>query len=141
MFSGCSSLTTAPDLPATTLANSCYYYMFSGCSSLTTAPDLPATTLANSCYESMFYGCTSLTQAPELPATILADGCYSGMFSGCSNLNTIKLGYTGNFADTHYNAFNNWVQGVASSGTFYYNGGDYATGESAIPEGWSVSGW
>ena len=115
--------------------------MFQGCSSLTTAPDLPATTLANSCYESMFYGCTSLTQAPELPATILADGCYSGMFSGCSNLNTIKLGYTGNFADTPYNAFNNWVQGVASSGTFYYNGGDYATGESAIPEGWTVSPW
>ena len=112
--------------------------MFSSCSSLTTAPDLPATTLANGCYESMFNGCTSLTTAPELPATTLADSCYSGMFSGCSKLNTIKLSYTGDFS-TNY--FSNWVYGVASSGTFYYNGGDYARGESAIPERWSVSGW
>ena len=64
------------------------------------------------------------------------------MFSGCSNLNTIKLGYIGNFAEAPYNAFYNWVQGVASSGTFYYNGGDYTTtGDSAIPTEWSVSGW
>ena len=32
-------------LPATTLANYCYQYMFSGCTFLTTAPELPATTL------------------------------------------------------------------------------------------------
>jgi len=38
-------------LPATGLARYCYYAMFSGCTSLTTAPDLPATTLAESCYE------------------------------------------------------------------------------------------
>ena len=37
--------------------------MFSNCSSLTQAPELPATTLANRCYNSMFYNCTSLTQA------------------------------------------------------------------------------
>lgn len=35
----------------------CYYSMFQGCSSLTTAPELPATTLANYCYYSMFQGC------------------------------------------------------------------------------------
>ena len=35
-------------LPATTLADYCYNSMFSGCRSLTTAPELPATTLANS---------------------------------------------------------------------------------------------
>ena len=34
-------------LPATTLANSCYLNMFYKCTSLTTAPELPATTLAN----------------------------------------------------------------------------------------------
>ena len=76
MFKDCWTLTTAPELPATTLATSCYYYMFYGCTSLTTAPELPATTLATSCYESMFRGCSSLTTAPELPATTLADGCY-----------------------------------------------------------------
>ena len=60
MFYGCTSLTAAPSLPATTLANSCYYYMFRGCTSLTAAPSLPATTLANYCYSSMFYGCTKI---------------------------------------------------------------------------------
>lgn len=46
---------------STTISNNyCYYSMFNNCSSLTTAPALPATTLANYCYGSMFYGCTSL---------------------------------------------------------------------------------
>ena len=76
MFYGCTKLTQAPALPATTLAVDCYNYMFYGCSSLTSAPELPATTLAVGCYNSMFNGCTSLTQAPALPATTLAVGCY-----------------------------------------------------------------
>ena len=88
MFSGCTSLTTAPTLPATTLANNCYRYMFRGCTSLTTAPALPATTLANYCYNYMFNGCTSLTTAPELPATTLANNCYNYMFRGCTSLTT-----------------------------------------------------
>ena len=67
-----------------TMASKCYDSMFFGCTSLTTAPELPATTLAGSCYDGMFYGCTSLTTAPELPATTLADYCYFGMFYGCS---------------------------------------------------------
>ena len=60
MFIGCTNLTTAPELPATTLKERCYYGMFSGCTSLTTAPDLPAASLCDSCYYSMFQGCTSL---------------------------------------------------------------------------------
>ena len=56
--------------------NYTYTYMFSDCSSLTQAPALPATTLADSCYYNMFSGCTALTQAPELPATTLASYCY-----------------------------------------------------------------
>ena len=86
MFDGCTSLTTAPELPATTLSSNCYASMFQGCTSLTTAPELPATTLAQWCYISMFSSCTSLTQAPELPATTLAASCYQAMFSGCTSL-------------------------------------------------------
>ena len=86
MFRGCSSLTQAPELPATTLADHCYHYMFYGCKSLTQAPELPATTLVFDCYDYMFYDCSSLTQAPELPATTLATLCYSGMFQGCTSL-------------------------------------------------------
>ena len=46
-----------------TMANYCYSSMFYGCTSLTTAPSLPATTLANRCYLSMFYGCTKIKVA------------------------------------------------------------------------------
>ena len=88
MFYNCTSLTTIPALPATTLANSCYGSMFSYCTSLTTAPTLPATTLANYCYNAMFRGCTSLTTAPTLPATTLANNCYGNMFSYCTSLTT-----------------------------------------------------
>ena len=86
MFYGCSGLTEAPKLPATTPADYCYYRMFSGCSGLTEAPELPSTTLADSCYGEMFYGCSGLTEAPKLPAESLAYGCYHRMFSGCSGL-------------------------------------------------------
>ena len=92
LFKGCTNLTQAPELPATTLANDCYAYMFKGCTSLTQAPELPAMTLpAGSdieigCYAYMFTYCTSLTQAPALPATTLSDYCYYEMFSGCTSL-------------------------------------------------------
>ena len=88
MFQGCTSLTKAPDLPATYLTMSCYYEMFQGCTSLTTAPNLSAIKLAGYCYFSMFDDCSSLTIVPDLPATTLADYCYSYMFNGCTSLTT-----------------------------------------------------
>ena len=86
LFNECKVLTSAPELPATTLADYCYYKMFGGCTSLTSAPVLKATKLANGCYNSMLEGCTSLEKAPELPATKLADNCYYDMFYGCTSL-------------------------------------------------------
>ena len=86
LFKDCTQLTTAPELPVTSLAESCYFYMFQGCSSLTQAPALPATTLTKNCYASMFANCDALTSAPELPATALAEACYNDMFNYCSSL-------------------------------------------------------
>ncbi|MGM9734382.1 MAG: hypothetical protein ACI3YT_09745, partial [Prevotella sp.] len=80
-------LKTAPALPATTLANYCYYEMFSRCTSLIAAPVLPATTLADHCYEGMFEHCTFST-APELLSPTLAEYCYARMFAGCTSLTT-----------------------------------------------------
>ena len=86
MFMNCTNLKTAPNLPAKTLASFCYYTMFSGCTSLETAPTLPAETLQTACYGYMFDDCTNLKTAPELRATTLALCCYEGMFSGCTSL-------------------------------------------------------
>lgn len=69
----------------------CYAEMFYGCTGLTTAPELPATTLSPVCYYEMFYGCTGLTVAPELPATTLSPGCYTEMFNGCTGIAQIDL--------------------------------------------------
>lgn len=88
MFEGCSSLITAPELPATTLSSDCYSNMFKRCTNLSTAPELPATTLTDYCYYGMFFNCYGLTTAPELPATTLANGCYGTMFRGCRGLTT-----------------------------------------------------
>ena len=88
LFKACASLTTAPELPATTLATDCYSYMFSNCTGLTTAPELPATTLADYCYHGIFLNCAGLTTAPELPATTLTEGCYQAMFYNCAGLTT-----------------------------------------------------
>lgn len=137
MFYGCTSLTNAPDLPAPTLADSCYYCMFKGCTSLTEAPELPATTLVSGCYNCMFQNCTSLTMAPELPATTLATGCYDGMFNECSSLNYIKAMFTTSPGTTYTN---NWVLGVAATGTFVKNSAATwtTTGTSSVPSGWTV---
>lgn len=88
LFYNCKAMTTAPNLPAETLADECYRRMFANCKNLVKAPALPAKTLTEFCYESMFEGCTSLKTAPELPATKLADYCYRSMFSDCRSLDT-----------------------------------------------------
>ena len=106
MFFGCTSLTSAPELPAKTLANGCYLDMFRSCTSLESAPELPATKLAYYCYYDMFSGCTSLESAPELPATKLANDCYSYMFSGCTSLTAApKLKATTLAKHCYYNMF------------------------------------
>ena len=86
LFENCSALTSAPDLPAESIANYCYFSMFSGCNNLKSAPELPAKILKTGCYDKMFSGCVSLETAPTLPAETLAGFCYRSMFSGCKNL-------------------------------------------------------
>ena len=138
MFRDCTSLTSAPALPATTLASYCYSGMFSGCTTLTSAPALPATTLASYCYDGMFRDCPTLTSAPELHATALVRFCYREMFYGCTSLTYIKVHFT-----TGWGGYTtSWVTGVSSSGVFRcssalsHTASDF--GASKIPAGWEV---
>ena len=137
MFRDCENLTTTPDLPSMELADYCYAGMFQNCTSITTAPKLPATTLVANCYYYMFRGCTNLTTAPNLSVTTLANGCYAGMFYGCTKLNYIKM------LATNIRAFGclyDWVNGVANTGTFikHPNMTSLPTGTSGIPTGWTA---
>ena len=117
MFLNCTSLTRAPELPATSSADNCYKSMFEGCTALVTPPSsIPFETVAGSACSRMFFGCTSLTSAPEFPslkevkgagcadmfynctkltsapsslsATKLATNCYWNMFRNCTSLTT-----------------------------------------------------
>ena len=117
LFEGRSVLTSAPELPATMLANNCYSAMFSGCTSLKSAPKLPATTLAVGCYSNMFSDCTSLTSAPTLSATTLADYCYNGMFSGCTSLKSAPTLSATTLAESCYNEMFNGCKSLKSAPT------------------------
>ena len=138
MFSGCTSLTKAPELPAKSLDSGCYAYMFEGCTSLVGVPEiLPATTLRDRCYQGMFYGCTALTEAPKLPALILSVGSYAYMFNRCAKLNYVKALFTDKSAGS---CTEGWLDGVSSSGTFVKNAAATwnVVGASGVPEGWTV---
>ena len=117
MFHGCTSLTAAPNLNATTLAGGCYSGMFYGCTSLTAAPELNATTLVSHCYTYMFESCTSLTSAPELKATTLAASCYDNMFYGCTKLSTVTmLAPSDQISKATYCCYN-WLYNAGTDGT------------------------
>ena len=49
--------------------------MFIRCTSLNTAPELPATTLTDRCYANMFYGCKSLNYIKMLATDVSANNC------------------------------------------------------------------
>lgn len=110
--------------------------MFSGCTSLTEAPALPATELVNSCYSLMFSGCTSLTSAPDLLASTPEIYCYWSMFNGCTNLSYVKCLATNISAN---NCLTYWLSGVSSTGTFVKAANtQWPSGASGIPDGWTV---
>lgn len=135
MFSGCSNLLSAPELPATKLGYAPYRSMFNGCTSLLKAPSiLPAITIGTWAYGYMFYNCISLVTAPELPATTLMPSCYYQMFYGCTSLKTIRC----RAKVSASNATDNWLNRVKTTGTLYgYSEYGWSSGASGIPSGWT----
>ena len=90
--------------------NARFCNLFKSCTLLASAPELPATTLANECYSSMFEGCANLINAPALPAETLADGCYSWMFSGCLRLSTVKMLALSDQITSKLDCFKYWLE-------------------------------
>jgi len=120
----------------TTLVPHCFRAMFQN-TGISSAPKLPATTLAEACYRYMFGNCSSLISAPELPATTLVDYCYYGMFYYCMNLRYIKCFATSGINTN--DSTTNWVNRVFNSGTFYKDSSaTWPTGNNGIPTTWTV---
>lgn len=97
--------------------NARFCCLFGGCRVLTSAPELPATTLADYCYNGMFVGCTSLTSAPELPATTLAENCYYSMFNGCTKLSTVTMLAPSNQITSWENCVAYWLEKAGTDGS------------------------
>lgn len=163
MFRGCTSLQTAPQLPATTIKGLGYEYMFNDCTSLVNAPSvLPGTELGDKAYNHMFYGCTSLQTIPkilatnfsnnyicqgmfrgcseltkvELPSNDIKNYCYQEMFRGCSKLNYVKCLTNTTGSET---TKKNWLYAASPTGTFVKKRGvNWTTGDNGIPSGWTV---
>lgn len=128
LFSGSYNLTSAENLilPATTLAGSCYYSMFSGCTSLTTAPELPATTLVTNCYRYMFAGCTSLNYIKCLATNISAYRCTGSWVNGVASAGTFVKAASMNDWTTNVDGIpSNWtIQNDDGSPYIDEGGGD-----------------
>lgn len=149
-----------------------FYGLFKGCKSLVdvTKLELPATTLAVSCYSKAFSGCSALTRTPDLAASALPNACYENMFSSCGSLTKIYLGATSAGTRSIYNwqpaasgdiycdpnftlsgisnitNWNRWVYGATDTGettTMYHNGvaETVRVGTSDWGSCYSASGW
>ena len=141
MFQGCTSLTTAPTMNVQSVAEYSCYWMFYMCTNLSTVKSnvtLAATTLAANCYNRMFYKCSNMSESPDLPALTLVYRCYWGMFDSCTRLYKVKALFT-TTPGTDYT--DNWLYGVASSGTFTKNSSATwnVRGASGIPNNWAIT--
>ena len=152
-FYNCTSLVSAPDLPATTIAVECYSGMFNYCTSLVNIPTiLPATTLAQYCYFYMFSSCSSIRRTPILPAPVLVNSCYNSMFSSVtspSSLTYVTCLATSGFDMT--DCTKDWLDSCPLNGTFvkaagtnwhidttYSQYGGYYYFTKGIPSLWTV---
>ena len=106
-----------PQLPATTLANTCYAYMFAGCKGLTTQ-------------NGWYLPCESFN-------TSQTNGCYNYMFMDCTNL--IKMATRQSNISSDYNF--NWLKNITTKGTLFMKRGSTQTEfESSVkPANWTVS--
>ena len=118
----------------------CFVYLLqNNYYTLTSAPELPATTIAQYCYQSLFNNCRAMLTAPSnLPALHLATSCYRTMFQNCP-ITRVKAMFTDTPGGNN-NATFNWLNGVPASGTFIKNVNAVwnVTGASGIPEGWTI---
>ena len=81
MFSGCTGLTQAPSLPATTLAEYCYEFMFSGCTHIERHHVATLNISANVFQNNT--ACTSFTIDAATPPTI-GSNTITGLKSDCA---------------------------------------------------------
>lgn len=137
LFSGCTALLSAPDLPASIIEGLGMVNAFRGCSNMTGTVDLQAQTFTgeSSCLAA-FYGCSHLTGA-VIRATQLSTGCLAYAFYGCPALTSVEV----NFTEWLSGATNSWLQGNTGDITNLFIKPSLLPeirGNGYIPNGWTV---
>jgi len=67
-----------------------FSYLFNGCTSLTTAPEIPANTLVYGCYYQMFYGCKELNSVTIKAKENNATYAFFRWLNNVANTGTIR---------------------------------------------------
>ena len=114
--------------------------MFNGCTSLTTAPELKAETLANSCYNSMFYNCIKLESVTMLATDVNASDClYNWLYEAGTDVSETQRTLTvasqeayNKIVDKNYYLPANWKIGAPNT-TVKDKNGTILTSSSTTP--------
>ena len=111
------------------------YRCFDDDNSLTAAPSvLHPVNLNPYCYYRM-YTSTNIRNTSVLPAQTLKERCYVQLFASCNDFSSVTS-YANNISET--SCLENWMNGVASSGTFHNLGtASYPRSASGVPSGWT----
>ena len=124
------------------MAVSCFMSCFRE-TAINKLPQLPATTLANTCYGYMFAGCKGLTKQNGwyLPCESFnisqTKGCYNFMFADCTNL--VEMYTKQSNISSDYNL--KWLNNINTQGILFMNrNSTQTTFEWTVkPSNWSVS--
>ena len=133
---------TSSDSKTWQMAKSCFMSCFRE-TGIKKLPQLPATTLANTCYGYMFAGCKSLTKQEGwyLPCesfnTSQTKGCYNFMFADCINL--VEMYTKQSNISSDYNS--KWLYNINTQGTLFMNRNSTQTSFewTVKPANWNVS--
>ena len=144
LFSGNSGLLSVDGglLPATQLQPYCYAQMFSGCTSLITAPYLPATQLQPYCYAQMFSGCGKLRYIKADFVSMSTDYATAGWMRDVSPFGIVLKNVNATWADVGVSGVpDGWISvkgrsyivNATDTPVNFYNGGTIFTfkGKSA----------
>lgn len=124
------------------MAKSCFMSCFRE-TAIKKLPQLPATTLANTCYAYMFAGCKGLTTQKGwyLPCESFnisqTKGCYNYMFTDCINL--VEMYTKQSNISSDYNL--KWLYNINTQGTLFMNRDSKQTSFewTVKPSNWTVS--
>ena len=98
-------------------ADARFYCLFYGNTLLSTAPELPATTLASGCYQGMFQGCTQLSEVKMLATNVSAwNGLTDWLIDAGKDVTTRTLTVVNSqaYSDIESSLPDNWKQGQAT---------------------------